>query len=378
MSPVAYQPSASSASSVSGDRCSRRRDRDRVTDLARLARRDRASVEIDEAQLHSRQRAAVGEEPLLLGRGGKRHGGGGVLGGSVGASHHDAERRGPARDVGRNGRAAHRDLAHQLKVPVGVEVGMVEQAREEERRAASGREPVLEHRRQDDTGIPLVDHVERSPARQRAEHTGEPGDVAHRRTRELAVGDHLLAQPVARHERGELPHLGLQRAVGVHHPLRRRGGTRGVPDDDRRVGVDRRHRVERVRHPPSPGSRARRAGERAVVAVCVDHHDELEVGQIGEHALQIVEEVLAAESIRGDQHAARDSAEGCAPPPSRRRCARSGRVRLPGRGARRSTTRSPPSSASGKRPRRRCRRPAPGAPPRRRRPATATSPIEPS
>ena len=66
-----------------------------------------------------------------------------------------------------------------------IEVGMVEQADEEVRRALPGRQAVLEHRREHPAGIPHVDEVHRLAPVHRQQQRGEhPDAVADRRADE--------------------------------------------------------------------------------------------------------------------------------------------------------------------------------------------------
>ncbi len=73
----------------------------------------------------------------------------------------DAELLGALADRGRHRRTAEADHRHERRVALGIEVGMVEQAREEERRALARRAAVFEHRREHPPGIPHVDEVDR-------------------------------------------------------------------------------------------------------------------------------------------------------------------------------------------------------------------------
>ena len=121
------------------------------------------------------------------------------------------------------------------------EVGVVEQAGEEERGAAADAEALLEHQAQDLARVPHVDEVHRLVAQQRHEERVEhPDEVADRRAgdrRRAARREHVV----------ELAGLEADRAVRVDDALRVAGGARGEADERRRVGVDGDGRGERAR-----------------------------------------------------------------------------------------------------------------------------------
>ena len=105
-------------------------------DLARFARLDVVAVVVDEAHLDARaaarrrcstrfSRGDSAEQPVIDGCS--------VL--TEAARRRDAEPLGTLADRGRNRGTAEPDDRHERDVPHGIEVGMIEQAREEDRRA---------------------------------------------------------------------------------------------------------------------------------------------------------------------------------------------------------------------------------------------------
>ena len=90
-------------------------------------------------------------------------------------------RVGPLGDGDGHRRAAEAGEGHEGEVLVG-EVGVVEEAGEEEGGAAAHADVLLEHQPQDLARIPHVDQVHRVVAEQRHEEGVEhPDEVAHRR-----------------------------------------------------------------------------------------------------------------------------------------------------------------------------------------------------
>ena len=227
MSPVMNQPSAANA--CCGERRVGVADEAlgaAAPDLARLAGADVASVLVDDAQLDTGQRRAVGVQALLARRVRRAAGDRRVLGRPEAARRHDAELLGAFADRGGHRRTAEPDRRHQRPVPLDVEVGMVEQADEEVRRALTRRQAVFEHRREHAAGIPDVDEVHGLAAvhrqQQRREH---PDPVADRRADQRRRPAGL--------DRTELADLGADGAMGVHHPLRVRRRARRVRDERR-------------------------------------------------------------------------------------------------------------------------------------------------
>ncbi len=129
-------------------------------DLAGRTDFDVLAVVVDETDLDAGQRQPVGGDALVVRRVGGAAGDRGVLGRAEAARDLDAHRRAPLAHRGGNRRTTEADERHQRHVPLGVVVGMVEQAREEERRTLPGRQPVVEHRLQHSSGIPHVDEVD--------------------------------------------------------------------------------------------------------------------------------------------------------------------------------------------------------------------------
>ena len=191
---------------------------------------------------------AVGVEALGLGLVDQRAGDRRVLGAAVGAERLDAEPRRPLGDGGGHRRAAEAGEGHAGEVLLG-EVGVVEDAGEEERGAAAHADVLGEHQPEDLAGIPHVDHVHRVVAEQR-HHEGveHPDEVAHRR-----AGDGGRSAP--REHVVELARLAGDRAVRVDHALRVLGGARG--ERDRAPG-----RRGRPAAGPSIGSPSSSVGER--------------------------------------------------------------------------------------------------------------------
>ena len=185
-----------------------------------------------EAQLHARHRAAVGVEALLPGCGRPAAGDRGVLRAAVRTEHDDAERVEALRHRRGDRRATEARVGHERTVFVG-EVGVVEEAGEEEGRAAEHPHLFLSHDAQHLTRVPHVDEVDGFVTQQRhEEHADHPDEVADGRPGEPGRpghGVHLC----------ELAGLAEDGVVRVHHALRVTGGARGEPDQRRGVGVDR-------------------------------------------------------------------------------------------------------------------------------------------
>ena len=258
----------------------------------------------------------------------------------------------------------------------GIEVGMVEQARQEERGALAGRTALVEHRPQHAARIPHVDQVDRRrrPATGISSAaimpmpwpTGAPvidgGECERPACREHDVGLHPT----------ELANLGADRAVRVHDTLRIARRARRVRDQCGRARVDGGQRVDRA-----VARRRSSNGDVAGPRVVADHGDPLEIGQIGSHRVEVREEVLRTETIGRDQCLHARAGEDVRRPPSVRRSARS--APRPRRGTRPRRTSRPPraSSAAGTRSRRRARTPRARMPAATRRASASTSPSVP-
>ena len=245
-----------------------------------------------------------------------------------------------------------------------VEVGMVEQADEEVRRALPRRQSVLEHRREHAAGIPHVDEVTGcAPVdgeQQRGEH---PDAVADRRADERRRPGWLDCT--------ELADLGADGAMGVHHPLR-------VGRRPRRVRDRARARSGRRRAGCAIGSSATRSAKRRFgPGVVADDRDPFEVGEVGTHRVEVGDEVEVAERVGGDECLHPRAVRGCTTLPSGRRSARSARRSRRGTRSRRTSRPPRPSSAVGTRPGRRGRCRARGARSRRGGPGASTSPSVP-
>ncbi len=256
-------------------------------DLARLARPGVVAVLVDGSQLDARQRCAVGEQPLLARRLSSAARDRRVLGRTEAAHGLDAQLLGALADRGRDRGTSESDRRHERDVPLRIEVGMVEQADEEVRRALAGRQAVFEHRREHARRVPDVDEMHRLASvhgkQQRGEH---PDAVADRRANQRRRPGWLYCT--------ELADLGADGAMGVHHPL-------GVGRRSRRVRDQRRGgRVDRER------CRDRLVGNELVEAqvragVVADDRGPFELGEVGTHGVEIRDEVEVAEGIRGDE-----------------------------------------------------------------------------
>ena len=164
-----------------------------------------------------------------------------MLGRPEAARDLDAERGAPFAHRGRNRRSAEPDERHERNVARGVVVGMVEEAREEERRALPGREVVVEHRLQHAAGIPHVDEMDLAAAERGQEQRREHADAV----TDGRAGDHRRTTAIGLH-RGELMDLRVDRAVRVHDALRIGRGARRVRDERGRTRIDRGDRVDRI------------------------------------------------------------------------------------------------------------------------------------
>ena len=188
-------------------------------------------------------------------------------------------------------------MAHQRPVLVR-EVGMVEQAREEERRARAAVHVVFEHGGEHGRRVPHVDQVDRVAPEdgdeQRGEHADAVPDGCAGKSRDAPAGLH----------RAELADLEADGAMGVHDALRigRRAG--GVRDERGRGRVHARGGVHRV----AVGERPERqqAGRDFVVG---HHRDELEVGNTGADRVEVGEVVEVTEAVGGDEDARAGLAE---------------------------------------------------------------------
>ena len=251
----------------------------------------------------------------------------------------------------------------------GIEVGMVEQAREEVRRALARRQSVLEHRLR----APGRDPTRRSGGSAARRYTGmsnaasipmpwptgapvmrRPG----RRASACMAPSWRISAPIVRCE--------CMTPFGIGRRARR------VRDERGRARVDRgRRRRAGSSATRSSNAKVRRPG------VVADDRDPLEVGQIGAHRVEVGEEVVVAEAVGGDERLHARARAGCTRLPSARRSARS--ARRPRRGTRSRRTSPPPraSSGAGTRPRRRACTPRARSPAATRRASASTSPSVP-
>ena len=130
-------------------------------------------------------------------------------------------------------------MVHQRPVLVR-EIGMVEQAGEEEGRARAAVHVVLEHGGEDGRRIPHVDQVNRIAPEDGDEQRGEHAD---------AVPDGCAGEgrdaPAGLH-RAELADLEADGAVRMHHALRVGGRAGGVRDERGRRRIDALGHVHRV------------------------------------------------------------------------------------------------------------------------------------
>ena len=148
------------------------------------------------------------------------------------------------------------------------EIGMVEQRRQEDRRARPAADVVRTHHLERMARVPAIDEVDVAAAAQRSEHGAEhPGGVRDRRAHQVGrVG----------HPSGHVLELAQHRAMVVDHTLRiaRRAGRVGEHGDLVRGGdgqVD--DRFERCELVPTDATDA--VGRRRLVgavAISLDHH----------------------------------------------------------------------------------------------------------
>ena len=205
----------------------------------------------------------------------------------------------------RNGRAAEADAADPRRV-LGREVGMVEEAREEHRRARARTDVGVEHDLEHARRVPAVDQVDvLRPASIGAEHRAEhAGRVRDRRTHEVGR--------TGRDPRPHVHELGEQRAVAVHHALRVARRARRVGEHAHVVGVGRR----RSRRPAAASATTSHATRRtrAVAspsATAPTTTCSVELGQlVGPGAVDDVEIVDVAVAVGGDVARAPGSARG--------------------------------------------------------------------
>ena len=230
---------------------------------------------------------------------------------------------------------------HERDVPLGIEVGMVEQAREEERRAlARPSRPSSSIAASTRAGIPDVDEVDRLPRRYTGMSsaasmpmpwpTGAP---------DAAIGGGPSARPALHRAGGS-----RRRSCGAS--ARRPSGRTSFPTCTRPA---RARRVDRAG--ASSGLVADEVGEREGrrPGVVADDRDPLEVGEVGAHRVEVREEVLVAEAVGGDERLHARAAEDVRRPPSARRSARSARRPRRGTRSRRTSPRLRASSAAGTR-----------------------------
>src|SRR5439155_23428768 len=133
--------------------------RSAAPDLAGRPDVDVLAVVVDEPDLEAGERGPVGVDALVVRRIRPAPRDRWVLGRTEAARDLDPERRAALADRGGDRRTAETDERHQGTVTLEVEIGMVEETREEVRRALAGRQTVVEHRLQDPTGIPHVDEM---------------------------------------------------------------------------------------------------------------------------------------------------------------------------------------------------------------------------
>jgi hypothetical protein len=188
-------------------------------------------------------------------------------------------------------------MAHQRAVLVG-EIGMVEQAGEEERRTRAAVHVVLEHRGEDRRRVPHVDEVDRLASEdgdeQRGKHSDAVTDGRAGEGGDCAAGLH----------RAELTDLEADGAVRVHDTLRIRSRARGVRDKGGGRRIDARGLV----HGFAAGEA--REGHQAGRDVVVGHDgDELELVEIGTHRVEVGEIVEMTEAVGGDEDARAGLAE---------------------------------------------------------------------
>ena len=200
---------------VGGERGGRRRRigvsdealRSLAPDLALSAGLDVAPLVVDQTYLDARHRPAVGVDTLVVRRFRGRAGDRRMLGAPEAARRLDAELRGALPDRGRHRRATEPDVRHELGVPVGIEVRMVEEAREEVRRALARRDVVFEHRVENTRRIPDIDEMDRRASPHGNEQRREHADaVTDGRSRQRG-------RPSCRLDPSELMDLGVDRAV---------------------------------------------------------------------------------------------------------------------------------------------------------------------
>ena len=257
-----------------------------------------ASFFVDCPHLHPLERAAVGVDALLARRLVGGAGDRGVLGAAVGAHEGDAEPVGALGHRVGDRRPAEPDVAHQLDV-LGTEARAVQEAGEEVRRAAAGRNLLFDHGAEDGRRIPAVDEVERATVHEGAEEAAEHADgVADRgadQSRPVAHG--LVA--------GELAHLAAEGPVGVHDALGVGGRPRGVGHQRGRVGVEFGRPADRVGAPQVV--EGRHVGRPAPVA---DHEDRLKIVEAVADGGQLGQEVALGVARHDHQGAGRGSGAG--------------------------------------------------------------------
>ena len=229
---------------------------------------------------------AVGVQPLVARRLGRAPGDRRMLGAAEAARRDDPEAFRALADRGRHRRTAQADHRHQRHVPRRIEVGMVEQAREEQRRALTGRDTApraspASTRSGSHTSMRWIALAAVHRHQQRREHADA---VADRR-----AGDHRRRDAHAAACRGPRPRtVGCHRAAGS----RRRSCGASAPRPSGRTWYPTCTR----RAPASSGStvatcveRARRraASSKANVSgpgSSPDDRDPFEVRQVGAHA----------------------------------------------------------------------------------------------
>jgi hypothetical protein len=260
-------------------------------DLSGDAGGDLLPVVVEEPELDTGQRMAVGVQPLVAGLLVPRPGDRRMLGRAVHAHDRDVHGIGAVSHRCRDRGTAQPDMAHQRPVLVR-EVGMIEQAREEERCARAAVDAVFEHGGEDGRRVPHVDEVDRLASEDGDEQRGEHAD---------AVTDWRAGEggdATAGLHRAELADLETNGAVRVHDALWIRGRAGGVRDEGGRRWIDARGRV----HGVAVGERRERehAGRDVVVRY---YRDELKVGHFGVDRVDVGEVVEVAEAVGGDEDA---------------------------------------------------------------------------
>ena len=154
---------------------------------------------------------------------------------------------GSLRQFRRDRCTTHGQTGHVRQMHLGIEIGVVEQADQEERGTSSQSDAVIGHRLEHHARLPHVDEVEGTGREQRAQHRRQPRDVGDGRGGQVRGRNHAWRRaPILSQERRPGALVGEERPMRVDHPLGRCGGTRRVADDGRTVRVDPRRAIERI------------------------------------------------------------------------------------------------------------------------------------